>query len=67
MMSAARQAFDAGFLGRQDADLSGLYDLTLLNQVLAEKGRRLFNEYQRQQFSRSVPHPGGQPQSSARR
>ena len=40
MMSAARQAFDAGFLGRQMPDLSGLYDLTLLNQVLAEKGKK---------------------------
>jgi len=38
MMTAARQAFDAGFLGRQMPDLSALYDLTLLNQVLAEKG-----------------------------
>jgi hypothetical protein len=40
MMTAARQAFDDGFLGRQIPDLSGLYDLTLLNQVLAEKGRK---------------------------
>jgi NitT/TauT family transport system substrate-binding protein len=40
MMSAARQAFDAGFLGRQMPDLSGLYDLTLLNQILAEKGKK---------------------------
>jgi sulfonate transport system substrate-binding protein len=38
--SAARQAFDAGFLGRQMPDLSRLYDLTLLNQVLAEKNRK---------------------------
>jgi len=37
---AAQQAFDAGFLGRQMPDLSGLYDLTLLNQVLAEKQRK---------------------------
>jgi NitT/TauT family transport system substrate-binding protein len=40
MMTAARQAFDDGFLGRQMPDLSGLYDLTLLNQVLTEKGRK---------------------------
>jgi len=39
MLTAAKQAFDDGFLGRQMPDLSGLYDLTLLNQVLAEKGR----------------------------
>lgn len=38
--SAARQAFDAGFLGRQMPDLSQLYDLTLLNHVLAEKNRK---------------------------
>jgi sulfonate transport system substrate-binding protein len=40
MMTAARQAFDDGFLGRQMPDLSGLYDLTLLNRVLTEKGRK---------------------------
>jgi NitT/TauT family transport system substrate-binding protein len=39
MMTAAKQAFDDGFLGRQMPDLSQLYDLSLLNQVLAEKGR----------------------------
>jgi NitT/TauT family transport system substrate-binding protein len=38
--SAAKQAFDAGFLGRQMPDLGNLYDLTLLNQVLAEKNRK---------------------------
>ena len=40
LATAAQQAFDDGFLGRQMPDLSGLYDLTLLNQVLAEKGRK---------------------------
>jgi sulfonate transport system substrate-binding protein len=40
LMVAARQAFDDGFLGRQMPDLSGLYDLSLLNQILAEKGRK---------------------------
>ena len=38
--TAAQQAFEDGFLGRQKTDLSGLYDLALLNQVLAEKGRK---------------------------
>lgn len=38
--TAARQAFEDGFLGRQMPDLSNLYDLTLLNQVLAEKNRK---------------------------
>jgi NitT/TauT family transport system substrate-binding protein len=40
LATAAQQAFDAGFLGRAMPDLSGLYDLALLNQVLAEKGRK---------------------------
>jgi NitT/TauT family transport system substrate-binding protein len=40
LTTAAQQAFDDGFLGRQMPDLSKLYDLTLLNQVLVEKGRK---------------------------
>ena len=40
LMNAAKSAFDAGFLGRQMPDLSGLYDLNPLNQVLAEKGKK---------------------------
>jgi len=40
LVSAAKSEFEAGFLGRQMPDLSGLYDLSLLNQVLAEKGRK---------------------------
>jgi NitT/TauT family transport system substrate-binding protein len=40
LMTAAQQAFDDGFLGRQMPDLSRLYDLTLLNQVLTEKGKK---------------------------
>jgi NitT/TauT family transport system substrate-binding protein len=40
LTTAAQQAFDDGFLGRQRPDLSRLYDLTLLNQVLAEKGKK---------------------------
>ena len=38
--AAAQQAFEDGFLGRQMPDLSRLYDLTILNQVLAEKKRK---------------------------
>jgi len=41
LMNAARSEFEAGFLGRQMPDLSNLYDLTLLNQVLAEKGKKV--------------------------
>ena len=37
---AAQLAFDAGFLGRQMPDLSRLYDLTLLNEVLTEAGKK---------------------------
>ncbi len=40
LLSAAHSAFAAGFLGRDKPDLSGLYDLNLLNQVLAEKGKK---------------------------
>jgi len=40
LMTAAKSAFEAGFLGRQMPDLSNLYDLSLLNQVLAEKGKK---------------------------
>lgn len=40
LMNAAKSAYDAGFLGRQMPDLSSLYDLSILNQVLAEKGKK---------------------------
>jgi NitT/TauT family transport system substrate-binding protein len=40
LMTAAKSAFEAGFLGRQMPDLSSLYDLSLLNQVLAENGKK---------------------------
>src|SRR5215471_16742371 len=40
LLTSAKSAFDAGFLGRQAPDLSKLYDLSLLNQVLAEKGKK---------------------------
>ena len=39
LLTSARSAFEAGFLGREMPDLSGLYDLTILNQVLMSKGR----------------------------
>jgi NitT/TauT family transport system substrate-binding protein len=37
LLTSAQQAYDAGFLGRERPDLSNLYDLSLLNQVLEEK------------------------------
>lgn len=40
LSTAAQQAFEDGFLGRQMPDLSNLYDLSLLNQVLTEKKRK---------------------------
>lgn len=40
LLTAAQSAFEAGFLGREMPDLSGLYDLSFLNQVLAEKRKK---------------------------
>jgi NitT/TauT family transport system substrate-binding protein len=40
LLISAKSAFDAGFLGRQMPDLSQLFDLSLLNQVLSEKGKK---------------------------
>jgi NitT/TauT family transport system substrate-binding protein len=40
LLKSAQWAFEAGFLGAKMPDLSGLHDLTLLNQVLKEKGRK---------------------------
>ncbi len=40
LLTAAHSAYEAGFLGRDQPDLSGLYDLSLLNQVLAEKRKK---------------------------
>lgn len=40
LLTSAKSAYEAGFLGRQMPDLSSLYDLSLLNQVLLEKGKK---------------------------
>jgi NitT/TauT family transport system substrate-binding protein len=40
LLRAAKSAFDGGFLGRQMPDLSNIFDLTLLNQVLSEEGKK---------------------------
>jgi NitT/TauT family transport system substrate-binding protein len=40
LLNSAKSAYEAGFLGRQMPDLSSLYDLSLLNQVLSEKGKK---------------------------
>ena len=38
LFTSAKAAFDAGLLGRERPDLSGIYDLSILNEVLKEKG-----------------------------
>lgn len=38
LFTSAKWAFEAGFLGRERPDLSGIYDLSILNEVLKEKG-----------------------------
>jgi len=40
LLTSARSAYEAGFLGKQMPDLSKVYELSLLNQVLAEKGKK---------------------------
>ena len=40
LYTSARWAFEAGFLGKQRPDLSGIYDLSILNEVLQEKGAK---------------------------
>ncbi|MBI3663350.1 MAG: ABC transporter substrate-binding protein [Acidobacteria bacterium] len=40
LFTSAKWAFDAGLLGRERPDLSGIYDLSVLNEVLKEKGAR---------------------------
>jgi NitT/TauT family transport system substrate-binding protein len=37
LAKSTQQAFDEGFLGHTQPDISGIYDLTLLNEVLREK------------------------------
>ena len=40
LIRSTQQAFEEGFLGKAQPDISGLYDLTLLNDVLREKKAR---------------------------
>jgi NitT/TauT family transport system substrate-binding protein len=40
LLASAKSAYEAGFLGKQLPDLSSLYDLGPLNQVLKEKGKQ---------------------------
>ncbi len=41
LLTSAQQAYAAGFLGREKPNLSGLYELSLLNEVLRERKARL--------------------------
>ena len=40
LFTSAKWAFDAGLLGRERPDLSRIYDLSVLNEVLREKGAK---------------------------
>jgi NitT/TauT family transport system substrate-binding protein len=40
LLTSARSAYQLGFLGKQQPDLSHIYDLALLNEVLKEKGKK---------------------------
>jgi NitT/TauT family transport system substrate-binding protein len=40
LLKSAQWAYETGLLGRQRPDLTGLYDLSLLNEVLREKGAK---------------------------
>jgi NitT/TauT family transport system substrate-binding protein len=44
LFQSANNAFDIGFLGKTRPDLSGIYDLKLLNKVLTEKGLQPLND-----------------------
>jgi NitT/TauT family transport system substrate-binding protein len=44
LFQSANNAFDIGFLGKTRPDLSGIYDLKLLNEVLTEKGLQSLND-----------------------
>jgi len=44
LFTSAKWAFDQGFLGKTPPDLSGIYDLSILNEILKEKGLKPINE-----------------------
>lgn len=43
LFESASDAFNVGFLGKTEPDLSGIYDLTILNEVLKSKGLQEIN------------------------
>ena len=44
LIKSANDAFDIGFLGKTRPDLSGIYDLKILNEVLKDKGLQTIDE-----------------------
>jgi len=44
LLTSAKWAFEQGFLGKTYPDLSNIYDLSLLNEVLKEKGLKTIDE-----------------------
>jgi NitT/TauT family transport system substrate-binding protein len=44
LYTCARWAFAQGFLGKNFPDISGIYDLSILNEILKEKGLNTINE-----------------------
>ena len=44
LIKSANDAFDIGFLGKTRPDISGIYDLKLLNEVLKDKGLQTIDE-----------------------
>jgi NitT/TauT family transport system substrate-binding protein len=44
LFKAANDAFDIGFLGKTRPDLSGIYDVRILNEVLKERGLQEITE-----------------------
>jgi hypothetical protein len=56
LYKSAENAFDIGFLGKTKPNLAGIYDLTLLNKVLKEKGLQSVSENSTSSISQ--PSPG---------
>jgi NitT/TauT family transport system substrate-binding protein len=53
LIKSANDAFEIGFLGKTKPNLSGIFDLNVLNQVLKEKGLQSVGEAQNQTLTTS--------------
>ena len=51
LIKSADDAFEVGYLGKTKPDLGGIFDVTILNQVLKEKGLESVGESQNQTLS----------------